>query len=178
MQAAAPKARPVGELSVCKGKEPEMTFARGLREGEGALEGARGPTRNGCLSCELRPYHPEIIPEALLVAAAIMKEQKQHPRNSVPNVAATGRAPGADRTACASLMQHSAIRKTGHHAYSARRDAPLAGCMRACEGGKGLLVELNSSCMLSWRRSAAACSSLLFPTDWVGRLQNWRPAGH
>ncbi len=62
MQAAAPKARPVGELSVCKGKEPEMTFARGLREGEGALEGARGPTRNGCLSCELRPYHPEIIP--------------------------------------------------------------------------------------------------------------------
>ncbi len=58
MQAAAPKARPVGELSVCKGKEPEMTFARGLREGEGALEGARGQTRNGCLSCELRPSPP------------------------------------------------------------------------------------------------------------------------
>ncbi len=60
-------------------------------------------------------------------------------------------------------MQHSAIRKAGHHAYSARRDAPLAGCMRACEVEKGLLAELIWSCMLSWRRSAAACSSLFVP---------------
>ncbi len=60
-------------------------------------------------------------------------------------------------------MQHSAIRKAGHHAYSARRDAPLAGCMQACEVEKGLLAELDSTCMLSWRRCAAACRQSSVP---------------
>ena len=181
MQAAAPKARPVGELSVCKGKEPEMTFARGLREGEGALEGARGPTRNGCLSCELRPYHPEIIPGTAGRSSdheGTKTTPPPLPRNSVPNVAATGRAPGADRTAAP------------HRCSTARSARP--GTTRIVRAGTRhwlaacRLVRLRRACWPSWIRLACSvgdaaqqrAGSLLFPTDWVGRLQNWRPAAH
>lgn len=100
VQDAAPRGRPVGELSVaavlrCKqqqqGKVPEMTLARGLRGlgTEGLLFAGRLHT-NTC--------RPGIIPIGVQGRRRMGKETTNtRPRNSVPNAAASESGLGADR---------------------------------------------------------------------------------